>query len=78
MILEELISCELGVILFIVGIITVSDLLLIYMGVTIYRFREKITKQQLNVLLVLLGINLIVFTSYGISTLFVLPESRCL
>jgi hypothetical protein len=77
MILEEYFSCEMGVILFVAGIVIVSDLLLLWMGVIIYRLREKINKEQLSVLLVLLGINMLVFTSYGISTIFTLPHYRC-
>ncbi len=77
MIHEEYFSCELGVILFIAGIVIVSDLLLLWMGVIIYRFGEKIHKEQLRVLLVLLGIIMLVFTSYGISEAFILPHSRC-
>ena len=77
MILGEYLSCELGVILFVAGIVIVSDLLLLWMGVNIYRFREGINKEQLRVLVVLLGIIMLVFNIYGISVAFTLPHSRC-
>ena len=77
MIHEEYFSCELGVILFIAGIVIVSDLLLLWMGVIIYRFGEKKHKEQSRVLIVLLGIIMRVFTIYGISEAFILPHSRC-
>ena len=77
MILEEYFSCELGVILFVAGIVIVSDLLLLWMGVIIYRFGEKKHKEQSRVLIVLLGIIMLVFTIYGISEAFILPQSRC-
>jgi hypothetical protein len=77
MIHEEYFSCELGVILFVAGIVIVSDLFLLWMGMIIYRYGEKIHKEQLRVLLVLLGIIMLVFTSYGISVAFTLPHSRC-
>ena len=70
-------SCELGVILFIAGIVIVSDMLLLWMGVIIYRYREEIYKEQSRVLVVLLGIIMLIFTSYGISVAFTLPHSRC-
>ena len=77
MIFEEYFSCELGVILFVAGIVIVSDLMLLWIGVTFYRFREKLNKEQLRVLMVLLGIVILVFNSYGISQAFILPQSRC-
>jgi hypothetical protein len=77
MILEEYFSCEVAVMLFVAGIVVASDLMLLWIGVIIYRFREKINQQQLWVLLILLGINMLVITSYGISTIFLLPQSRC-
>ena len=77
MIHEEYFSCELGVILFVAGIVIVSDLLLLWMGVIIYRYREEIHKEQSRVLVVLLGINMLVFTIYGIYEAFILPHSRC-
>jgi len=77
MIHEEYFSCELGVILFVAGIVIVSDLLLLWMGVIIYRYREEIHKEQSRVLVVLLGINMLVFTSYGIYEAYILPHSRC-
>ena len=77
MILEEYFSCELGVILFVAGIVIVSDLLLLWMGVIIYRFGEKKHKEQSRVLIVLLGIIMLVFTISGISEAFILPHSRC-
>ena len=77
MIHEEYFSCELGVILFVAGIVIVSDILLLWMGLTYYRFREKLNKEQSRVLVVLLSIVILVFNSYGISEAFILPHSRC-
>ena len=77
MILEEYLSCELGVMLFVVGIVIVSDLLLIWMGLIIYRFRESVDKEQLRVLVILFSIIVIVFNIYGISEAIMLPSFRC-
>ena len=70
-------SCELWVILFVAGIVMVVDLLLLWMVVIIYRYREEIHKEQSRVFVVLLGIIMLVFTSYGIYAAFILPQSRC-
>ena len=64
-------------ILFVAGIVMVVDLLLLWMVVIIYRYREEIHKEQSRVFVVLLGIIMLVFTSYGISVAFTLPHSRC-
>jgi hypothetical protein len=77
MIQEANFSCELGVILFVAGVVIVSDLSLLWMGITVYRFRERLTKEQQRVLVAVLSIVLLVFTSYGIYVALTLPHSRC-